>query len=252
MAAKTISTSTLGLRFMQNAQRAKQLKEVEVERATVQDSAQWEVDQKVREAWGTVSFSNLQTVAQETSYLPFLFSSEPASSSSEAAHKPKGRRVFNKHGVEEVPQESVQKETEPTPAASPDDHKRSKVHPRPKTISGGSGGLFGFPEKQEPKLKNMKTAKQAIYDNAGVGEDLHRAKPQLKLEPTPAAKPVFLKPAGVDDPPEVKFLSSGITNPNADTDIIQGGRSKKVKRERSKTSQADGEDIKPKKKKRKS
>lgn len=57
MSGKTISTGTLGLRFMQNAQRAKQLKEVEAERAHVKDEAEWEVDQKVRDAWG-ISSSN--------------------------------------------------------------------------------------------------------------------------------------------------------------------------------------------------
>jgi hypothetical protein len=58
MAGKTISTSTLGLRFMQNAQRAKQLKEVEFEKADVKDDGQWEVPQEVRDAWGLVSGSS--------------------------------------------------------------------------------------------------------------------------------------------------------------------------------------------------
>ena len=55
MAGKTISTSTLGLRFMQNAQRAKQLQEVQFERAEVKDDGQWEVPQEVRDAWGLIS-----------------------------------------------------------------------------------------------------------------------------------------------------------------------------------------------------
>ncbi|KAF5376749.1 hypothetical protein D9615_007896 [Tricholomella constricta] len=244
MAAKTISSGTLGLRFMQNAQRAKQLKEVEAERAPVKDDGQWEVEQKIRDAWGPASSSSSQAIAHETSYLPFLFSSEPSISSSDPAHKPKGRRVFNKHGVEEVPQE---KEPElALGSATPDDQKRSKVHPRPKSISGGSGGLFGFPEQQQSKPKSTKTAKQAIYDNAGVGEDLRRTKQRTQEAPS---KPVFLKPVGVDDPLDSKPPSSG-TKPKADSEVIQVARSKKTKRERSGTNQVDGEDTKRKKKKK--
>ena len=58
MARKTISTGTLGLRFMQNARRAKQLEEVELERAQVKDDAQWEVAQEVRDAWGLAAGSS--------------------------------------------------------------------------------------------------------------------------------------------------------------------------------------------------
>lgn len=50
--SKTLSNGTLGLRFMQNALRAKQLKEVELQRAEVVDEAKWEVSQAVREALG--------------------------------------------------------------------------------------------------------------------------------------------------------------------------------------------------------
>ena len=52
MASKSISTGTLSLRFMQNAHRAKQLKEVELDRAEVKDDGMWEVSQAVRDAWG--------------------------------------------------------------------------------------------------------------------------------------------------------------------------------------------------------
>ena len=37
---------------MQNAHRAKQLKEVELDRAEVKDDGMWEVSQAVRDAWG--------------------------------------------------------------------------------------------------------------------------------------------------------------------------------------------------------
>ena len=52
MSSKSISTGTLSLRFMQNAHRAKQLKEVELDRAEVKDDGMWEVSQAVRDAWG--------------------------------------------------------------------------------------------------------------------------------------------------------------------------------------------------------
>ena len=51
MSSKSISTGTLSLRFMQNAHRAKQLKEVELDRAEVKDDGMWEVSKAVRDAW---------------------------------------------------------------------------------------------------------------------------------------------------------------------------------------------------------
>jgi hypothetical protein len=50
--SKTLSNGVLSLRFMQNAQRAKQLKETELQRAEVADEGKWEVSQAVRAAWG--------------------------------------------------------------------------------------------------------------------------------------------------------------------------------------------------------
>lgn len=58
MSGKTLSTSTLSLRFMQNAYRAKQLAQVEAEQAQVKDEAEWEVSKEVREAWGIGAKSN--------------------------------------------------------------------------------------------------------------------------------------------------------------------------------------------------
>ncbi|KAG6853843.1 hypothetical protein C0991_000837 [Blastosporella zonata] len=243
---KTISRGTLGLRFMQNAQRAKQLKEVEAERAPVNED-EWRVDPKIRDVWGpSSSSSNSQTISYESSYLPFLFSDEESTSlSAQNVQNPKGRRVFNKHGVEEI----AEKQPEPAVTETPPDEKWL-VHPRPKTISGGPGGLFGFPDQQPSKPNNAKTAKETIYDNTGVGKDLRASKQQVSnliSTPTPPAKPVFLKPAGVDEPQDTK--PSPATN--ASSDIIQGARSKKVKRER--PGMADGEeDTKRKKKKKQS
>jgi hypothetical protein len=52
MATKTLSTSTLSLKFMQNAHRAKNLAEVQLERAEVKDDGEWEVAKEIRDAWG--------------------------------------------------------------------------------------------------------------------------------------------------------------------------------------------------------
>ena len=56
--SKTLSNGVLSLRFMQNAQRAKQLKEVELQRAEVIDEGRWEVSRAVREAWGLTKEKN--------------------------------------------------------------------------------------------------------------------------------------------------------------------------------------------------
>ncbi|RDB17597.1 hypothetical protein Hypma_001044 [Hypsizygus marmoreus] len=263
MSGKTISKGTLGLRFMQNAQRAKQLKEVEEDRAQVKDDGQWEVDTAVRDAWGTVSSSSSssQTISYESSYLPFLFPSVSEPTAEPSLTKPKGRRVFNKHGQEEVPQEKV----DPEPTMTSEDpkvassSKGSKAHPRPISISRASGGsnLFGFPP-QQPKSANpnAQTAKQAIFDNTGVGVDLRASAskfPQSEGSVKPSPGPnVFLKPAGVDDPSETKS-SSAVSTPGvvaADSDVIPGARSKKVKRVRSGIDQTDADAMKRKKKKK--
>lgn len=53
--SKTLSNGTLSLRFMQNAQRAKQEAQVEAEQAKVRDEAEWEIPQEVKEQWGIAS-----------------------------------------------------------------------------------------------------------------------------------------------------------------------------------------------------
>jgi hypothetical protein len=121
MSSKFISTGTLSLRFMQNAHRAKQLKEVELDRAEVKDDGKWEVSQPeaVRDAWGLprVRFINSSQFliycqlnflprikdVHESSYIPFIFSStssfEVDDSVPEApSRKITGRRTFNNKG----------------------------------------------------------------------------------------------------------------------------------------------------------
>lgn len=47
---------------MQNAQRAKQQAQVELEQAKIKDEAEWEVSQEVKEAWGIGSSSSTRYV----------------------------------------------------------------------------------------------------------------------------------------------------------------------------------------------
>ena len=56
--SKTLSNGLMGLRFMQNAQRAKEQAQVELEQAKVKDEAEWEVSQEIKDAWGISSSSS--------------------------------------------------------------------------------------------------------------------------------------------------------------------------------------------------
>lgn len=65
--AKTLSNGVMSLRFMQNAQRAKQQAEVELEQAKIRDEAEWEVSQDVKDAWGIGLSSGTRFVPASTS-----------------------------------------------------------------------------------------------------------------------------------------------------------------------------------------
>ncbi|KAF8625345.1 hypothetical protein AX17_006887 [Amanita inopinata Kibby_2008] len=223
MSGKNLSTSTLSLRFMQNAQRAKFMKEVELEKAEVQDDAQWEVGREVREAWGLVSGQEAsQSVTHEGSYLPFLFS-ESSESTDITLDRPKGRRTFTKEG-EEKPTEKGEPE-EPTDASpGQKEVKRSRVHPHPIPIKSVSGKLLHGLQPLKT-LKPSKSAREAIFDNRGVGADIRAispAKPKSTTTATAAATGGkdstrgFLKPSGVDAPTHAR------------SDIIDGAREKRL------------------------
>jgi hypothetical protein len=98
---------------MQNAHRAKNLAEVQLERAEVKDDGEWEVAKAIRDAWGpettqvclnfrakftpdhaTLNFR--QSVSYEASYLPFLFTSDTSDSDATPAANLKGRRTFKR------------------------------------------------------------------------------------------------------------------------------------------------------------
>jgi hypothetical protein len=123
--------------------------------------------------------------------------------------------------------------------------KKSKIHPRPISISESSGKfLSGFPSK------NAKSAKQAIYDNTGVGVDLRPPKANHLVPPAQSRPSVFLKPSGVDDPADTKpYEGASNLDLQSDADDIAGARNK---RQRPTNDRRDGEGAKRKKKKKKS
>ncbi|KAJ3767792.1 hypothetical protein FB446DRAFT_753796 [Lentinula raphanica] len=241
MSAKQLSSGTLGLRFMQNAQRAKQLKEVELEKAHVEDDGRWEIAKEIRESWGPGGSDD--AVSHESSYLPFLFpsvSTTPGPSSS--ADVPKGRRLF-KRGKE------VKATVDQPPPPSPSSVETESVVP--------SADLSSKPITREPKSSSgitsssrtttVKSAKLAIFDTSQVGTDLRLpTKSHLVSAVQIPASPAFLKPAGVDEP-------KGSAHPaSVDGEIITAAVEVKVKRERQISStQPDREAEGPTRKKKK-
>ena len=119
-----------------------------------------------------------------------------------------------------------------TTADAPESSSKRKIHPRPITISasGTSGKIKGFEEK------DTKTARQAIFESGGVGTDLRAPS---RRNTTTSTSTTFVKPAGVDDPKNIRSLPTSGS-------IIEGAR-KKIKRERD-----SGDEPKKKPKKRKS
>ncbi|KLO17761.1 hypothetical protein SCHPADRAFT_936782 [Schizopora paradoxa] len=187
---KKVSNATLGLRFMQNALRAKQQEQLDFEQAKVKDEAEWEIDPKVRETWGGPKQQIQQTsVSCEPSYLPFLFpslqsteqisqeSSEGSSSSSSRLLR--GRRKFNKAGeevplVDEPPKQPEDSKESSTPESSPGR--------RPISVSG-FGGTKGHHKKPDSKGRKDAPAGVSVLKMLSsetpqsVGQDLrsHRA-----------------------------------------------------------------------------
>ncbi|KAI0697796.1 hypothetical protein BC835DRAFT_737392 [Cytidiella melzeri] len=110
--SKGLSNGTLSLRFMQNAHRAKQQAQVELEQAKVKDEAEWEVSQEIKDAWGITgsstssdsesrSLSGTTTTTYEASYIPFIMSCVVGEEEDGVgAVRPKGRRTFDGSGRE--------------------------------------------------------------------------------------------------------------------------------------------------------
>ncbi|KAL1734567.1 hypothetical protein EV714DRAFT_202352 [Schizophyllum commune] len=247
-----LSNSILSLKFMQTAQRAKQQKEVEIERAKVKDEAEWEVPKEVREGWGPTSSSS--AVSLEDSYLPFLY---PVLETA-GAEAPKGRRRYKngelvKEEIPEVPApaEEATASTSKAEGTSSQDSLSRKDSSR----SGKPKSDLSAPKKKRKDLKaeatddipgNAKTVQDLIRENAGIGVDLRgaRAAP-ARAAPSP---PVFLKPSGVDEPSKAPAAASSTVKTEQSSDPPPPSKpSKKAKRK----SEGDGESVKLKKKKKK-
>ncbi|KAL4077490.1 hypothetical protein J3A83DRAFT_4056140, partial [Scleroderma citrinum] len=162
---KALSSSTLSLRFMQNAEQKHT-----TQQAQIRDDSEWELPQKA------TSVSE-DTVTYEHSYLPFLF------------HQTRGRRTFDKHG-KEVTQVSASAEQPGPTITDPSITAGAKKQPRPKSIS--SFGLSTIDPKKEKDRDPSKSAKHAIRDISGVGTD-------LRTRPPPSSSG-FMKPQGIDLP----------------------------------------------------
>ncbi|KAI0310065.1 hypothetical protein OF83DRAFT_1178946 [Amylostereum chailletii] len=246
-----ISTGTLNLRFMQNAQRVQDKGEAAVASTEAgpslvsQDESRWEVSTEVRKAWGISSQASASRsgVAQETSYLPFLFSSADASTS---VPKLRGRRTWNKKGEETVVDESLKPEdTQTPPSAAATSLKRL-------TSISGSGTQYApqpkkdiraaAPDTRRSKARtgaNGKTAMQAIREDVIVGTDLRPVPIPFSRSPVqssspPPRKDSFLKPAGVDDPTQIS------------KDVLEGARAK-----RNRDNAAENTNVEEKKRKKK-
>ncbi|KAL1682141.1 hypothetical protein EV122DRAFT_204175 [Schizophyllum commune] len=248
-----LSNSILSLKFMQNAQRAKQQKEVEIERAKVKDEAEWEVPKEVREGWGPTSSSS--AVSLEDSYLPFLY---PVLETAGAEAPIKGRRRYKNGELvkEEIPEVPVPAEEATASTSKAEDPSLQDSSSRKDSSRSGKprSGLSA-PKKKRKDLKaeatddipgNAKTVQDLIRENAGIGVDLRgaRAAP-ARAAPSP---PVFLKPSGVDEPSKGPAAASSTVKMEQSSDPPPSSKpSKKAKRK----SEGDGESVKPKKKKKK-
>ncbi|KAF8438456.1 hypothetical protein L210DRAFT_243446 [Boletus edulis BED1] len=243
MGEKTLSSTTLNLRFMQNARRAQQLPQTEPEQAHVKDDAEWEVSPEIREAWGHSAYRGEKAVSYETSYLPFIFPSlhdthaadGPSSLSPSNTLRPRGRRAFDKRG-EEITKEASSPTTDSAPPKNIDQEATEQTKKsRPHSIS--STGMASLTARQSKKYNKdpSKTAKNIIFDMTGVGTDLRQSS---SMQGT-----AFLRPSGVDGPADpAKTSNPTKTAPQPSTGATNSPIPK-VKRSR-----MAGEADKPKKK----
>ncbi|EIN05236.1 hypothetical protein PUNSTDRAFT_137919 [Punctularia strigosozonata HHB-11173 SS5] len=245
MSGKTLSNGTMSLRFMQNAQRAKQQAEIEAAQAKVKDEAEWEVSSEVREAWALSKppTQERQSVSYEASYIPFMYSTSEAESSqgapsiaSTSTVKVRGRRTFKK-GREVTQEEEDRAAAEQAQAEAAEQARDwSKSSLRPATLSG-SGASVLKPRKEKakdvapgPGVKKGKSARLMIYEEGDVGTDLRSGRtagPRTTSDPADASEPsaplrpvtakastsaMFLKPSGIDTP--TKGVSSSKAKPS--------------------------------------
>ena len=116
------------------------------------------------------------------------------------------------------------------------------MHPHPTPIGSVSGKLLSGLQPLKPKTpKESRSAREAIFDNSGVGTDI-RSIPSSKRNADVANEQPFtgfLKPSGVDAPSSSK--SKGVETVD--------GSPKKYKRRRQGSEEAEESKKKSKKKK---
>lgn len=98
--------------------------------------------------------------------------------------------------------------------------------------------------------KSSKSARDAIFENDGVGADLRASRSNnANATTTPPSTSTFQKPAGIDEPTNGRASSSSRrTGPEQ---VLDGVRQKKTKRPREQPADGAGEVNKMKKKKKK-
>ncbi|KAJ7055204.1 hypothetical protein C8F01DRAFT_1258834 [Mycena amicta] len=216
--SKTLSTSTMGLRFMQNAALRRGTQPEELDKAAVKDDVdgEWEIPRlkEIREAWsasasassGSGPGASAGDVSYEASYIPFLFAGGRKGEGDGEERLVKGRRTFKKG--REVDNEPLPPTTDMLPESSSSSSARSKPKPpgNIRSISSQAGGLSGG--KKDGKGQGKKpsvSARDAVFNNANAdtGTDLRETETRKQTANAPAPPPpaVFLRPAGIDAPP---------------------------------------------------
>ncbi|KAI6113594.1 hypothetical protein EDD16DRAFT_1834398 [Pisolithus croceorrhizus] len=233
MPPKSLSTTTLALRFMKHGvHRQAEQQRVELEQARVKDDAEWEVSEEVRRAWEVVhgGDEDRKHVTYEQSYLPFLFPSlsdgqigkggdetRDIGTQNTVSLLPRGRRTFDKHGREDVttadPPTATTKKLGRLKSISSFGKPQSSKKGKEKTSDEGAEIDR---EKHERDLS--KAAKNVIRDISGVGMDLRAQRPSG-----------FMKPQGVDAPVRVNVKDedgSPASVPPATADVTLTRRTK--------------------------
>ncbi|KAF7317460.1 hypothetical protein HMN09_00483200 [Mycena chlorophos] len=249
---KALSTSTLSLRFMQNAALRKGATASELDKATVKDDVDGEWEIPGRAAWAAAAEAagvgagaaggkmggRTGEVRHEASYMPFLFGDD-----GDGDGVVKGRRTFKK-GRE------VDGTTAPVPTADVDmlpdadtpstSAKPLKTRPAGKLRAISSQGKPTLPLGRKDKGKKPQgSARDAVFGaNERTGIDLRDEK---KPKPTPAPA-TFLRPAGVDAPPPAPAPVS--TPSEADSSSTRTKKQKtKPKTKRPREEEADDGDA---------
>ncbi|KAL4254676.1 hypothetical protein ABKN59_004449 [Abortiporus biennis] len=213
--SKGLSNGLMSLRFMQNAQRAKQQAQIDAEQAKVKDEAEWEVSQEVKDSWGIgklAAEAETSKITHEASYIPFMFSSSPSGNSfsdkkylgsDEGVVAPStitGRRAFD-HGREIIPEPLAELKATAEEIVSISNIDNSKVKSgsskRPTSISGFKAPLI----TKQKNTGRTKTAQMLIQeDNSLKGISSRAEVSQPIVSSSGPTTTSFLRPSGVDSP----------------------------------------------------